>query len=440
MLVFSLALLLACPAAWSQSAQLFEEYGVGARDTAMGNAFTGVANDYTAAYYNPAGLAQIQQTQISLGYRFIQPQLYLSMPTDMGMDFTNYPSTRLLTLGVTSDLSFPRFLNPRITDRISFGLAIAVSNYLKSFTTYVNPTIPYFPRYNERPVALLSIYVSLSVKITDWLAFGIGMVPASDTDVDVVSITKTDLSEMRWTTTQGVVSRTITTVKPLVGVMFRPPVWWFREHLSIGAVWRDEVQANDGTGESRAYTHLVFPDGTEYKDLPYADNFVYGLTGFSPQQVVLGVGVYPFGGMTVAVDGIWKQWSAWRNFMGLHPRPRWNDTVQARIGVEHQWSFDYSWLYSLTARAGWYFEPTPVPDRQGDWNLLDNDQHVLSAGIGMEIGHIIGLFLAPVTVDLAYQHHLLTERRDPGAEGDSFPEMEYGGHLYGLSASCTFKF
>ncbi len=41
--------------------------GVGARALGMGGAYTGVANDYSALYWNPAGLAQLEHTEFSLG-------------------------------------------------------------------------------------------------------------------------------------------------------------------------------------------------------------------------------------------------------------------------------------------------------------------------------------------------------------------------------------
>jgi hypothetical protein len=44
----------------------FMAIGVGGRPLGMGGAFTAVANDITAAYYNPAGLASLNYPQISL--------------------------------------------------------------------------------------------------------------------------------------------------------------------------------------------------------------------------------------------------------------------------------------------------------------------------------------------------------------------------------------
>ena len=48
-------LVLAAPPARAQVGSL----GIGSRAIAMGNAFTGVADDLSATYYNPAGLTQL---------------------------------------------------------------------------------------------------------------------------------------------------------------------------------------------------------------------------------------------------------------------------------------------------------------------------------------------------------------------------------------------
>ena len=44
---------------------LENETGVGVRAMGMGNAFVAVANDYTATYWNPAGLTLINQSEVS---------------------------------------------------------------------------------------------------------------------------------------------------------------------------------------------------------------------------------------------------------------------------------------------------------------------------------------------------------------------------------------
>ncbi len=46
----------------------FLKIGIGARATAMGGAFTGLADDATALYWNPAGLTQIEGRKFSATY------------------------------------------------------------------------------------------------------------------------------------------------------------------------------------------------------------------------------------------------------------------------------------------------------------------------------------------------------------------------------------
>jgi len=48
------------------SGNAFLEIGTGARATAMGEAFTGIADDVTSIYWNPAGLGQVDNVQIML--------------------------------------------------------------------------------------------------------------------------------------------------------------------------------------------------------------------------------------------------------------------------------------------------------------------------------------------------------------------------------------
>ena len=43
---------------------LHDESGVGIKAQSMGNAFVGLANDYSAIYWNPAGLTQLESSEI----------------------------------------------------------------------------------------------------------------------------------------------------------------------------------------------------------------------------------------------------------------------------------------------------------------------------------------------------------------------------------------
>ena len=52
----------------AQTGQMLDEYGGSPKSIAMGQAFTGIADDFSAAYYNPAGLTQTKGVvEMSLG-------------------------------------------------------------------------------------------------------------------------------------------------------------------------------------------------------------------------------------------------------------------------------------------------------------------------------------------------------------------------------------
>ena len=60
----------------------FLKIGVSARATGMGSAFTAVADDASAAFWNPAGLVDVQGTVIALHHS--------EWPADINLDYANY--------------------------------------------------------------------------------------------------------------------------------------------------------------------------------------------------------------------------------------------------------------------------------------------------------------------------------------------------------------
>lgn len=67
-LAVALAPLAAFGAGKGEAGGQFLRVGVGARAPAMGGAFSPVADDATAIYWNPAGLAQLEKREVSLSY------------------------------------------------------------------------------------------------------------------------------------------------------------------------------------------------------------------------------------------------------------------------------------------------------------------------------------------------------------------------------------
>jgi long-subunit fatty acid transport protein len=73
-------------------------FGVGARSLGMGNAYTGVASDFSALYWNPAGLAQLQHGEFSFGLSHLNYKDNSSF-FNASQPYTNN-ATNLNTLGL----------------------------------------------------------------------------------------------------------------------------------------------------------------------------------------------------------------------------------------------------------------------------------------------------------------------------------------------------
>lgn len=59
--------------AWSVGASGFSTQFVGAKAMGQGNVFVAEADDPSAIYYNPAGMTQLEGTQISAGITALEP-------------------------------------------------------------------------------------------------------------------------------------------------------------------------------------------------------------------------------------------------------------------------------------------------------------------------------------------------------------------------------
>ncbi|MCA9563669.1 MAG: hypothetical protein KC561_09285, partial [Myxococcales bacterium] len=57
-----------CALASPATADPLDAFGSGARAISLGGAFTGLADDSSANYYNPAGLAQADNLRFDIGY------------------------------------------------------------------------------------------------------------------------------------------------------------------------------------------------------------------------------------------------------------------------------------------------------------------------------------------------------------------------------------
>jgi long-chain fatty acid transport protein len=115
-----------------------------------------------------------------------------------------------------------------------------------------------------------------------------------------------------------------------------------------------------------------------------------------PLWLGAGIGVRPVRALLLSADVQWTQWSkiktietsyrdpVWRVLMAASGRDEmamfWSDKMQVRFGAE------YTASPALALRAGYYSDPSPTPDRTLNVLLPSFDFNVLTAGLGYTMG------------------------------------------------------
>lgn len=121
-----------------------------------------------------------------------------------------------------------------------------------------------------------------------------------------------------------------------------------------------------------------------------------GAAYYAPRVLAFGVAAR-WAGVTLCADVAWQMWSAFSDPFAdaaaevtlgddapilhrLFPHPAWLDTVVPAAGLEYE--FSPAAGHRLAVRAGYAFEPSPVPPQTGLGNVADPDRHLFSAGAG----------------------------------------------------------
>jgi hypothetical protein len=177
----------------------------------------------------------------------------------------------------------------------------------------------------------------------------------------------------------------------------------YREAIATGA---------EGPNDTRAGA-LILDDRIDFYDFA------------EPEELALGAAVFPTERWSVSLDAVLARWSRYRTIHDEVPEPRFSDVVNVRGGVEHEP------VRAVSLRAGYAFEPSPVPEQRGETNLLDADRHVLALGAGFDLR---ARGLAPLRIDGHLRAHVLHRQfaeKDPALLRDvneSVPGTQIG-HL-----------
>jgi hypothetical protein len=418
------------------SASGADVFGMGSEAIARGGAMTAVSTGHEATFYNPAGLAFGERSELSIGYLRILSDLEIQ--TRRGEQEQKIEDPDLMVLGVALPLG----------ERVAIGFSSYVLPTTILHVIANSPEDPFFPYYANRTQRLL-LLPGVAVKPFDWIAVGVG--------VNYLAGLGGSASAAEGPTreVEAGVSEELPPAAALhAGVRVQPSEIW-----SLGLAYRQAFAAPYFTDTTNVIAGAALDVSVEAKALE------------TPEEIALGV-AYDQKPLALSFDATWARWSESQGpyvrvtalVAGVRidqppPRNPYRDVVNLRWGAA--WDHEVSDSTTLTYRFGQFFEPSIIEDQTGRTNLIDGAKLGWSAGLGVRTTSLLPL---PLRFDVhgqaisvrsrRYDKRLSTPeqaREDPYALADEdpapgtqianagYPSISGGGHVYTLGAVMTVE-
>ncbi len=381
-------------------------FGFGSRSAAMGATGPASAEGYEAVFGSPALLAETRQKTITLGLSVARHLLH----ADVGGNSTTLATDEMKMIHIGAVLPLP--LGGVLKDRITFGLGFLDPAKFLVRGKILYPERPQYPIVAPR-VQSLAIILGLGFKIGSRLYVGVGYEAlASVIGQIVLSQDPTGHTGARSD------DQVVAAYAPLASIAVD-----LSEHIRLGLTFRGELIGRFAINIRAQDLGINLPDFNvagvaQYDPAQIAAEVRWAsVTGGDAQSTTLD-------GWKIALGALARRWSRYpgavertviANVDFSPPPTNAHDTISPRIGIER--AFPLSELAGMRLRAGYIFEPTPLPTQNGavqtdsthtsTTNLLDSNRHVLTAGVGLLLGDRL-----PLQIDVFSQLHVLTSREN----------------------------
>jgi len=385
--------------------------GTGAKSDAMGGAFIGLANDFTAAYWNPAGLAQIAKATFGLyGSDIIPTGTYVF--SGAGIDAKS-KSAHYLIPGLGYFQPLGKKLVVGVYLYAPSGVGAEYNGQDLAALTGGTPMLWY------SKLVIMTISPSVAYKITDQILLGATL------DIDYGTL-KMD--------------------QPFALGQYREDLKGWSVGGTIGLLVKPVEQFSFGVSYKFPFKAKLKGDVT----IPYA-TLIPGITSTTdsgtreatwPMWLGGGVAVKPVDKLTITADVQYTNWKELQTAEITFEDPTWNavfgpggtydrlipflwkDSLQYRFGAEYQVST------SLALRAGYYLDQNPGPVSTQNVLLPEFKYNWFSAGFGYDSAHFV--------IDAALQYGIGKDVTVPFGEG-SMPGV-HGMKMWVPSLSFAYKF
>ncbi len=376
---------------------------VGPRALGMGGAFVGLANDATALYWNPAGLAGQKTSLLVFGTDVIPAITYKNAA--YGIDATSKTN---------------HYISPNAFFNYNMGkLSLAFGVYVPAGLGAEWEGKELLPLTGGKgpfdwmsKIGVINISPGIAYQVTDKFSVGLA-VNIYYAMFDLKRPNMIDANRDGTPETWAQYSESSTGLGYGVTVGLKYDV---NEMFSLGATFRTSTSVTmDGTGE-----FLGLPMKME-------NDFDRDVTW--PMWISGGFAFKPNTNMTITLDGQYSNWSELDKLTADYKtwpdgvfNLEWESVLQIRAGFEHfvNKSFGY--------RIGYYYDPAPAPDKSVNILFPSSTNHVATAGVSYKTGNFC--------ITGAFEHLFGAEREIAPyvPAGSMMPENMPGLHQMDINA------
>lgn len=392
---------------WASGFQINEH---GAKAMAMSGAFTAIANDASAVYFNPAGMTQLDGTQIMGGLTIIAPA---SKFRGVSPEITEYE--------IESKLFTP--INVYATHKINddWAVGLGVNNPFGLGTLWPKDWVGKYIAVDTE-VRTFFFAGNVAYKISEQLSIAAG-----------VNFVYGDVKIERFNSLAPFEGSTYIQLEGdgtawgfNAALLYKPA-----KKLSVGVSFRSETKLDFKGESSNDASEIVAANVPSGK---------INATLKTPMNLTFGLGYFPTDEWTVSADFQYIGWSSYDKLevtfeesgvVSSSARDYQNSWI-ARLGAE------YNFCDPFVLRGGLLYDSNPVKDELVEPTLPDADRIGFNVGFGYDVTETF-------VIDVAYLFLRFTEREITNSEvsyTDGFAAFNgvYNStaHLFGID--FTYKF
>ena len=364
------ALIVAAGLDGSAAASEPELFGLGSEEAAVAGASAARVHDFSAGYYDPAGLTLARRPEASVGVIGFGS----SLPMPDGSRFHMSDRLGILVGGAT-----PIPFTGALADRVYVGIALHLLPDSILRVVAHTPDQAFYPLYDNRTQRLV-VLPAVAVRVWRGLSVGLGFNYLAGLGGNVAA------TEGATRALEARVDEQIYSVLAVnAGVR-----WQALPRLAVALVYRQAFGVPFRTVAKNQVAGQPIDLDVDAEGL------------YTPHTLVAGMAWRAHRGLLLSLDLSWQRWSDWRGpyvavtselplVGGIATQPpavAFHDTAALRAGVD--WTLLVAGAWAASLRGGYAFESSPVPAQQVGTQLLDGHKHHLTAGAGARVAVLGG--------------------------------------------------